>query len=110
MNTQTSNTTKGQRDAAARLVTLLLSKDMLISVHDGEEFTVKRSDKKTTILEALGTTEEDVLHVRRKSDKEKCGMFVLVWGNSSDGSDLISDMSDNAFCDEISEKLAEHYN
>lgn len=62
-----------------------------VSVNDGEETTVHRSSKRSEILGACFTTDEDYLILHRPSDgpTERFGYVYLVYGNS--GFDVISD-------------------
>lgn len=61
-----------------------------ISINDGEETTVKRSQDWAAILAAMATTEEDWLRLHREGDRT--GWVTLVYGN---GIDLISDYTTN---------------
>ena len=88
-------TTLGERRTATRLVRAALAAGHTVSVHDGEEYTVKRSRNETAILEALASTEADTL-VIRDSAGERVGDLCLIWGNDPDGSELIADHTDNA--------------
>lgn len=72
------------------LVVQALAAGYLLTVFDGEEFTVRKSDDQTTILAALYTTEADLLIAYR--DGKRAGSVWLVWGN---GQDVISDYSYN---------------
>lgn len=92
--------TEGERRVAVRLVRAALDAGYTISVNDGEEWTVKRSTKAKAVLEALATTGEDVIRIR-DADGVACGSFYLVWGNADDGSELISDHSDNDACNDL---------
>lgn len=76
---------------ATALVTKALNIGYVISVYDGEEFPIKRCALKTEIIDALASTECDVLHFR-DGDGNKVGCVALIYGN---GRDLISDHSDN---------------
>jgi hypothetical protein len=83
-----------ERRIARRAVNGLLEAGYQLSVFDGEEITVKRSEKPGVIMHALGTTDEDKLIVhapRSKTDKNapRVGFVWLVYGNS--GYDLIAD-------------------
>jgi hypothetical protein len=75
-----------------RLVKDTLAAGYVISVNDGEEFTVKRSADETEILTALHTTDEDYLHIRKPGEKSRVGWVRLIWGNDAD---VISDYTDN---------------
>ena len=100
----------GKKRAAKRLVKIILSDpDNMISVYDGEEWAIKRSRNTKDILDALGNTDYDDINVRSRGTEElelagnfrRKGWFSLVWCNSEDGSDLISDYLDNEFSDNI---------
>lgn len=70
----------------SKLVDDILAAGHRITVFDGEEDALKRSDDKAAILEACGSTCWDWLKV---FDKQRyVGAVMLVWGN---GADLISD-------------------
>jgi len=71
----------------SQLLVDTLLKENLISVNDGEETTVEKSQDRKQILDALETTEADTLFVYRPNGK-RIGHFWLIWGN---GRDLISD-------------------
>ncbi len=62
-----------------------------MSVHDGEEWTVKGSRKFNEICDALATTDSDILRFRAADDKS-VGFVEMVWGNAED---VISDCGDN---------------
>lgn len=75
--------------AARRIVRTLLGHGYALSVHDGEETTVRRSTDLSAILPALASTEADTLIAYM--DGERVGSAWLVWGNG--GEDLIADWS-----------------
>ena len=87
----------GERRVARKLVYKVLQDGHTISLHDGGEWTVRHSHSASEVLEALCTTGEDRLRVR-DADGMSVGSFWLVWGNLSDGSELISDHSDTEYC------------
>ena len=97
---------------AELLVEELLNSNKLVSVNDGEETTVRKSDNRKEIVDALGTTDSDTLEVFRP-DGERVGYFWLIWGN---GRDLISDYGGNNYnikyiedlADTVDEKLDAH--
>lgn len=94
--------TTGEQQAAERLVDLILQEPMnLISVCDGEEWTVKRSRDRAVILAALATTDQDAIRVRDGATGASRGSFDLIWGNADDGSELIADHTDNEFCNRV---------
>jgi hypothetical protein len=75
-----------------RLVTKALQAGYMISVHDGEEYALKRSTSKRAVIEAMRSTDADTI-VFRNADGSKAGAMLLIYGN---GEDVISDYSDNA--------------
>jgi hypothetical protein len=76
---------------ARKIVKDALANGWTISVNDGEEWVVKRSTDSRAILEAMCSTDSDVLRLRDASG-EAIGNIWLVWGNDED---LISDHSDS---------------
>lgn len=96
--------TAGERKVARRLIKAALAAGYTIGVDDGEEMTVKRASKLKTIEDALCTTGEDTLQLYAADPSKTvgwfgAGRFYLVWGNADDGSELIADYTDNAFCE-----------
>jgi hypothetical protein len=87
-------TTSGERGVATRLVRAALNAGYTVSVSDGEEWTVKRSDSEAVILPALATTGYDTLRFRNSAG-DYVGSAYLVWGNEESGECLIADHTDN---------------
>lgn len=78
------------------LVTELLAQGFFISVFDGEEMALSKSNDPVKILHAMCSTDEDTLYVYRDNgtgmEQYQCiGKFFLVYGN--DGWDVIADQS-----------------
>ena len=94
----------GESKHAAHLVDAILGLGHRISIQDGEAFTVKQSQDRQAILEALCTTGIDNLYVRN-AEKQLLGIFALVWGNDEDGSELVADFTDNEFCNQIFDQV-----
>jgi hypothetical protein len=88
-----SYTTPGERGVATRLVRAAINAGYTVSVSDGEEWTVKRSDSEAVILPALATTGYDTLRFRNSAG-EHVGSAFLVWGNDETGEELIADYTD----------------
>lgn len=84
-------------DIARGLVDLALAKGYLISVNDGQEWTVKRCRDRQVVLEALATTDADTL-VFRREDGSRVGFVWLIWQN---GADVASDWSANGETDAL---------
>lgn len=87
----------GEAAAARRLVRLCLAEGFLLSVNDGEEWTVRQSTDFHEIYNALCTTGADTLSIGTKVDGkyQRQAAFCLVWGNAEDGSELVADYTDN---------------
>jgi hypothetical protein len=82
-----------EKEIALNIVRSALAKRWSVSVHDDisheGEWTVKKSRHMPQILEALGTTEGDILLFHNDEGKQ-IGMIILIWGNDED---LIHDHS-----------------
>jgi hypothetical protein len=72
-----------------RAVTDILGKGYKVSLYDGGEFTVKRSTDLNLILNAIQTTDRDMLKVY--DGDALIGTIILIYGN--DGHDVIADYS-----------------
>lgn len=84
----------GEAVVARRLIRQALLRGWKVSVHDGEEWTVKQSTDRMTILAALCTTDNDTLKFRDAAGV--CvGNIWLVWGNDPAGQELCADYTDN---------------
>lgn len=75
---------------ARKVIKIALQQSCLISVHDGEEITVRKSKDAKAIEAAMFTTDEDFLIIHDK-DGKRIGQINFVYGN--DGWDVISDYS-----------------
>ena len=91
-------TIQQEKTAAGRIVDRALAKGYLVSVFDGGETTVRRSNDRGTIMEALQSTDDDTL-IMHKPDGKKVGVIWLVWGNSPD--EIVCDCSDNPEIDAL---------
>lgn len=100
--------TEGEKAAARRLVKLILSDGTsMVSVHDGEEWACKKESDYAAVIDAMGNTGEDTLRVWGEDGRK--GAFMLVWGNREDGSELISDFSDNEYGNSLWEEWNKYY-
>ena len=100
---QENKMTEAERKAATILVQICLDKGYYISVSDGEEWVVRRSKAFDEIIDALGSTDNDVLclydsdlHIEGHANK---GWFQMIYGNRPD--ELVSDYLANDVCEEI---------
>lgn len=94
-------TTTTETVAARKFVKLAIAAGCTLSVNDGGEWTVKRSDDEPAIMAALATTDCDRLLARRQlQDSETTASFLFVWqGGAPD--ELIADYTDNALGNEL---------
>lgn len=76
-----------------RVVTVLIDAGYLLTVHDGEEATLKYNKDVNQIVGALMTTDEDRLYVFQKVRGTCIGWVQFVYGN--DGWDVVSDYTTN---------------
>lgn len=97
-----------ERQILEKLVDDALAVGCLVSVHDGEEWPLKRSQDRIDILSATRSTDADTL-LFHHADGVAIGEVLLIYGN---GYDLISDCTDNAATQALldgAEALAESF-
>lgn len=100
MNDLSRFATAGEAKFARKLVRTLLDRDYVVSVNDGGEWVVSRSDSFKEITDALCSTGEDSLVAYTKGG-ERVGWFWLVYGNADNGEELIADYTANDVCEDI---------
>jgi hypothetical protein len=76
-----------ERNIAAAIVGTVLNAGHCLTVYDGGEDVVSRSQDFAAIMASLGSTDCDVLRAYDLGGK-RLGWVALIWGN---GCDLISD-------------------
>ena len=81
---------------ARALIAYLLNAGCKLSVHDGEETTIKASTDAAAVLAALGTTEADTLTAWHPN-WTSWPSFLLIYGNGP--GELIADHSDEPEAD-----------
>ena len=91
-----------EQKIARKLIDIVLAKGYNISVNDGEEWVLLRSQSVKAICDAMMTTDEDKWQIRR-TDQMPVGKVWFVYGN--DGYDVVSDYSDNPDMEEIMAEL-----
>jgi hypothetical protein len=89
---------RAEKRMCVALVKACLDRGFAVSVNDGEEWVVKRSTDKATILAALFSTDEDQIVIRDASGA-RAGWFHLIYGN--DGYDVVADYTANEVCENI---------
>ena len=80
-----------ERAIIGLIVSDTLAAGHVVSVYDGEEWALKRSEKAQDIASEIGASDETQLRIRR-ADGSVLGWVLLIHGN---GSDVICDYSDN---------------
>ena len=101
---------KQERPVLSRLIDLVVGGGNVISVHDSEEWVVKRSSDKALIRSQLGHAEEDTL-VIHDNKGEELGFFYFIYDNGSENDPMvvICDYSANEYCENIYRILEMHY-
>lgn len=88
-------------DSERRMVRALIKEALLlgysVSVHDGDNFVIKKSKDQKEILKTMYSTDEDMIYLYE--EETRVGWFHLVYGNY--GWDVISDHTDNDQCNDI---------
>lgn len=84
-----------ERSIVYQIVLRAINLGYLVSVHDGEERVVKKSQDEKEIMAAIMSTDDDVLTIYDGNtiEEKKIGFISLVYGN--DGDDVISDYTAN---------------
>src|SRR5215471_7229345 len=92
-----------ERRIVRRILIEAVRSDCVISVWDGEDWSIRRSNNPTAILAAMFATDEETLVIRRASGP-RIGSVFLVYGN--DGPDVICNHTDS---DDMNALLAPAY-
>jgi hypothetical protein len=90
-----------ERSNFLKLVDAAIERGCTISVNDGEDFPVKRSQDGAAIFAAANAVGEASLIVRYENGV-LAGTILVVWGNSPE--ELFADYSDNAFIGALVDK------
>lgn len=85
---------------AKRVVAAILGEGYSVRIFDGEEWAGPTSHVKHEIWEQMNATEEDIVHIREKTEDgwRSVGCIYLIYGN---GKELISDHTDNEVTNRI---------
>lgn len=78
----------------------VLGQGHTISVTYDDDTTLARTKDAKAIFDELVAGDMPTAHVRNDA-REYLGAFLFVYGNADDGSELIADHSDNAYCDAV---------
>jgi hypothetical protein len=81
-----------ERGIAKRVVRSAIEAGYTVSLHDGGEYTVKRSRKLSEVVGAMFTVDEERLEIRN-ADGGLIGTVWFVYGN--DGHDAINDHTES---------------
>lgn len=93
--------TFGEEFYVRKLVRNILSRGYMISVNDGDEWTLIDNRHEGQIMGALCTTDEDVIKFKDELDGKVMGVFYLIYGNDPEGSEVVCDHTDNRMCNTI---------
>lgn len=96
---------EGEAKVVRSLVSEILKRNLRIAVNDGESFVTKITNDEGVILEALGSTGEDLIFVFEGEQKVKRCVYHLIYGNADDGSELFSDWTGNVLSEEILQSI-----
>jgi len=95
---------KIEKRIVRKIVKDALARNWTVTVHDGEEFPVRKSTDLKKIIAATFTTDQDTL-IFRDADGNKVGDVALVYGN--DGWDVVSDHTSSDVMDEFMAPITE---
>lgn len=87
MNTFEQYAPEDAQEITLRLIDAAIALGFILSVNDGEVWTVKSSRDRQNIIDALATTDHDLLRVYDPRS-DKAGNIMLIYQN---GEDVISD-------------------
>ena len=93
-----------ERPYITALLTEILKDGHTVSVYDGEEYVIKRTNDLAEITRALGGTGQDTIHVfSADNDLTRLGYFFLIYNNGSedDPEIVLCDYSANEYSDQI---------
>jgi hypothetical protein len=91
-----------ERRMASALVKACFANGGMVSIHNGEEWAIRKSRNYRSVMDALWQCDEEHV-VAHRADGTRAGSFYLVYGN--DGYDLVADYTANEFCNEIWDKV-----
>lgn len=77
---------------ARHIITQALAKHWTVSVYDGEELCLTRSDNVTDIIDAMWSTDGDEL-IFQDLNRVQMGWVRFIYGNGNDGLDVVSDFT-----------------
>ena len=102
--------TKNEKRIVIQLIESILSTNVSVSVNDGEEWTLKRSVDKLQILQALNSTDADLLRIRCAETGERLGWIHLVWDNNYyQPAAVICDHAANEYTNSIVDPILERW-
>jgi len=86
------------------MVELAIAKGWVVSVYDSEEWTLESSKDIEAIMNAVMTTDEDLLRFYDKENTKRIGTVYLVYGNS--GWDVICDYTVSDMMEQFMEEVS----
>lgn len=97
MNHFPNHMRRDEADVADALLTAFFNRQLTVSIHDGEEWSVKKSTDRAELERETAATGVTGYRLRT-ADGEYAGFFTLIHGN---GRDVIHDWSANELCEDI---------
>lgn len=87
------------KNAAKELIRFALSRNNTVSVHDGEEWQLKRSNKYRAIIDAIASVDEAQIRIRHCEGPVLAWARVTLFGVAAD--ETVIDCSDNTYMEEF---------
>lgn len=92
---------QADRSCVHNLLSRVMEEDRhLVSVYDGEEWTLKKSDRISEVKASLATTGEDTIKIEDR-DGKVLGSFYLIYNDGSSSMETIADHTDSPYCNRI---------
>jgi hypothetical protein len=98
------NATKGEIEVARWLLEQIIGNGYYVTIHSEETKTPDALDNIDEIMDHFAETEYDYVHIVDVNGVDH-GWFLLVWGNETNGEELIADFSDNTLCQIVFEAV-----
>lgn len=83
MNSLIKYAPRSAQKVVIKIISRAIEQGFKISVYDGEEWTLKQSSDFNAVLDALATTDHDVIRLRN-SEGGKVGSVTFVYSNHED--------------------------
>lgn len=88
---QVSKALQNERRIVRAIVKDAIADGCDVSIYDGQEWMIKRANKITHVMGAIMATDSDNLEIRDAATGEYVGTVAFIYGNGSNGADVIAD-------------------